>query len=283
MATFYVPEKLKIGFDIRMDQYVNRLGFINYYKPEGDLRFKKTFDAWIDSRVPTEEYDNIPTEGFVLDKSDPNNSWKSFTTTPDYILVYDPRGFEFEISTQNLLYILNYCEVKAGKLLTGEFVYAWLGQQGNNVQLLPVASPEYKEALDAMNIIKNSKNITESDLEIGKIYIHKKDGRLVYLGNFPYGEFSTILSNSGGYNIVYKIKGNAFFFAEISENEKVINTLSYTSKSRLKQLIGVEEEPASSQFMERAKTALEYDFHYTENYKNRHLGRGEMWKGDIFE
>lgn len=278
MVTFYIPQKLKIGFDKRKDQYVDRLGFINYYKPEGDLRFKKAFDDWIDVSIPTEEYDNIPTEGFVLDKGDPNNTWKSFTTTPDYIRVYDPRGFEFNISTQNLLYILDFCEIKAGKLLTGEFVYAWIGEQGNNVQLLPVASPEYQEALKTMDMLLKKKEFKEEDLEVGKIYIHKKDGRLVYLGKFP--NYERWCEN--GVNFC-KIKGNAFFFAGISENEKVIYTYAYTSKARLKQLIGVEDEYASQKFMERSKIALEYDSHYTEKYKNYWLGGGKRWTGDIFE
>jgi hypothetical protein len=37
-----------------------------------------------------------------------------------------PRGFEFEISIPNLLYILQECNSTKG--LDGEFVYAWDGK-----------------------------------------------------------------------------------------------------------------------------------------------------------
>jgi hypothetical protein len=40
-----------------------------------------------------------------------------------HIVVYDPRGFEFEISIPNLLYILQECTSTKGKGLDGEFVY----------------------------------------------------------------------------------------------------------------------------------------------------------------
>jgi hypothetical protein len=45
-----------------------------------------------------------------------------------YCRVYDPRGFEFEISIPNLLYILQECTSTKGKGLDGEFVYAWDGK-----------------------------------------------------------------------------------------------------------------------------------------------------------
>ena len=44
MSEFYVPEKLKIGFQKTELQYIETLGFINYYKPNGELRFKSNFE-----------------------------------------------------------------------------------------------------------------------------------------------------------------------------------------------------------------------------------------------
>lgn len=277
ITNFYIPEKLKIGFRDRKQQYVPRLAFINYYKPAGDLRFKSNFDNWIDSQVPTEEYDNVPTEGFVIDDGASRNDYKRFADTPDYIQIYDPRGFEFQISTQNFMFILNFCEVRTGKLLTGEFVYAWLGEQGNNVQLLPVVAPEYQESLDRMKLFANSKELTESDLVVGNIYHHKRDGKLVFLGKFP--EYYTEVKN--GLQIRKQSRKLVPYFAKMSENELVCHILTYDTKSYLKYI--AENGTASEDFMDKCIVALEYNGKYTQFPKDMFSKGYDKLVGIVFE
>lgn len=75
----------------------------------------------------------------------------------EYIRVFDPRGFEFEISVANLLFILQECTSTRGKGLEGEFVYCW---SGTEMTLLPVDSAEYtndKRIQEFRSIIEKKK------------------------------------------------------------------------------------------------------------------------------
>lgn len=272
---FYIPKKLKIGYNEREQQYVPRLAFINYYRPQGDLRFKKTFDDWIDKNVPTEEYDNIPTEGFVIDNGAERNEYKQFADTPDYIQVYDPRGFEFQISTQNLMFLLNFCEIKTGKLLTGKFVYAWIGEKGNNVQLLPVIALEYQDSLDYMQIMETGKKATMSSLEVGKIYYRKNGERFVFLGHFP--EWYTEVTK--GIKERKKTKTLSPYFAVMSDEELVFR-IATENKSFVNNLI--EGDMASESFMDKCSVALEYDDNYSQFPRDWHTERYKKLKGVVF-
>ena len=53
--------------------------------------------------------------------------------------IFDPRGFEIEISIDNLLYILNLCNTDK-KEIKGKLVYSYYGTE---LVLLPVHSTDY--------------------------------------------------------------------------------------------------------------------------------------------
>jgi hypothetical protein len=86
------------------------------------------------------EYDNIPTEGFVLNRKAGGYS-SGWNHRNSVCRIYDPRGFEIEISVENLLFILEHCDCNKGKGLEGEFVYSW---DKAKLVLLPVSSDEFK-------------------------------------------------------------------------------------------------------------------------------------------
>ncbi len=275
MSEFYVPEKLKIGFQKTELQYIETLGFINYYKPNGELRFKSNFENWIDSNIPTIDCDNVPIEGFVLDREDPKNKYRSFNNTPDYIRVYDPREWEFNITTQNLMYILDYCEIQKGKLLTGKFVYAWIGDKGNNVQLLPIKSPDYKQALSNNKFWMNQKVFEEKDFVLKNIYRHKKYGRCVYIGKYTKMEYShrDNLTNE----FIYKNKGKFHYFVSLSNDDKLRHVHSVSKKS-LTQFIGVESQPCSDFIYDMCEKYYEFETDYSMDKSGKFLKNREILK-----
>jgi hypothetical protein len=126
------------------------------------------------------EFDNVPTEGFVLNKKvgGYSSGWDHRST---YSRVYDPRGFEFEITMENLLFILQECNSMKGKGLEGEFVYAW---NGKDLVLLPTSSEDYR-ASDAYTKAQQGK-VSAKELEAGLTYKHKNMQDYVYLGRFPF-------------------------------------------------------------------------------------------------
>lgn len=126
------------------------------------------------------EFDNVPTEGFVLNKKAGGYSsgWNHRAT---YCRVYDPRGFEFEIQIPNLLYILQECNAYKGKGLEGEFVYSW---DGKDLVLLPVTSPEYVQSIDFTKL--QDEKVSSKELIVGATYVSKNKENYVYLGRFDW-------------------------------------------------------------------------------------------------
>lgn len=124
------------------------------------------------------EFDNVPIEGFVLNKKVGGYStgWDHRQT---YCRVYDPRGFEFEITIPNLLYILENTNSIKGKGLEGNFVYGW---DGKDLVLLPESAPEYEALLKFNEKLQN--RIKKSELVKGYQYMTKTNEVFVYMGEY---------------------------------------------------------------------------------------------------
>lgn len=177
-----IPERISVGFQQREGTYTGKLAYVVYYDQKGVRRKEKSWNSWRDHKISDVSFDNTPTEGFVLNKGvggvRQSYGWNARN---EYIRVYDPRDFEFEISVANLLFILRECDCSRGKGLEGKFVYAW---DGTELVLLPECSLDYQ----------NSKNYTAlqtcsvkaKDLIPGASYITKKQRILTYLGRLDY-------------------------------------------------------------------------------------------------
>jgi len=210
----FIPKRIKVGYNERSDTYTKRLAYIIYYDNKGVLRKETSWLGWIDkghdgreyklnekgeylrdekghvipwinpekvrAPLPTHEFDNVPTEGFVLNKKAGGDSsgWNHRQT---YCRVYDPRGFEFEITIPNLLFILQESNSYKGKGLEGEFVYSW---DGKDLVLLPVSCEDYKMSMGFTKL--QSESVKSKDLIVGAVYQTKQKVELIYLGRFEH-------------------------------------------------------------------------------------------------
>lgn len=176
----FIPKTINVGYQNRDDTYTGKLAYVIYYDEKGKLRKETSWNSWRDKDIPNDEFENVPTEGFVLNKKagDYSTGWDHRHA---YCRVYDPRGFEFEISIENLLYILENANCIRGKGLEGEFVYGW---DGTNLVLMPVESPDYKEINEFNKIVHNNECIKAKDLIIGAIYLTKDNKNWIYMGRF---------------------------------------------------------------------------------------------------
>jgi hypothetical protein len=176
----YIPEKLRVGFQERQGTYNGRLAYVIYIDHKGTLRKEASWRSWRDHKIDPLELDNKPTDGFVLNKgvggARESYGWNARN---EYIRVYDPRGFEFEISVANLLFILQETTCSPGKGLEGKFVYAW---DKDKLVLLPVSSQDYKSCVEYTEL--QSKKISVKDIKFGEIYQDKKQRKMLYLGKF---------------------------------------------------------------------------------------------------
>ena len=179
--SIYIPEKIKVGYQNRYDTYTKKLAYVIYYDEKGKLRKETSWNNWRDEKIEPDDFDNEPTRGFVLNKKvgDYAGDWGNHRQA--YCRIYDPRGFEFEITINNLLYILEHCDCLKGKGLDGEFVYGW---DRKDLILIPVDSPDYKEIKSRTDKIQNGKRFKGKDLIIGATYLTKNDQKWVYMGRF---------------------------------------------------------------------------------------------------
>lgn len=173
-----IPKTIHVGYQNRSDTYTKKLAYVIYTDEKKKKRKETSWNSWRDNKIDPNDFDNEPTSGFVLNKGvgGARGSWSS-NTRNEYIRVYDPRGFEFEISVANLLFILTECNAFKGKGIEGEFVYAW---GGTELVLLPVGCSEYKESSEFTSL--QSKKITKKDMKEGLTYQHKNTNQMVYVG-----------------------------------------------------------------------------------------------------
>ena len=175
-----IPDRLLVGYVNRGETFTGKLAYVTYYKKGGVIAKEVSWKGWRDKAIEPDEFDNVPTEGFEINKSvSRDGRWSNRFI---YCRVYDPRGFEFEISIDNLLFILQICEYDPMSGFKGKFVYAWNKQE---LILLPVISEDYKASrrlLDASSTIKFS----AKDLVPGKAYKTKLSDTAYYLGKLDW-------------------------------------------------------------------------------------------------
>ena len=215
-SNIFIPEKINVGFQNRSDTYTKKLAYIIYYDQKGVLRKETSWNSWRDDKIENFIAENVPTSGFVLNKKAGgyDTGWNHRQT---YCRVYDPRGFEFEITIPNLLYILENTTSTKGKGLEGDFVYGW---EGKDLVLLPTDSPDYKELTEFNKLIHSNNYIKSKDLIVGATYKTKANEEWVYMGRFDYWyvthEYNSLKSNDYGSRNYISIdinKGKYHYFA----------------------------------------------------------------------
>lgn len=177
----FIPQKIRVGFQERNDTYTKMLAYVIYYDEKGKLRKEASWESWRDEKIEPVEYDNTPLEGFVLNKKVGGYAGYYGSFRQAYVRVYDPRGFEFEITVPNLLFILEHTSSIKGKGLEGEFVYGW---DGTDLVLIPTCSPDYIQLAELNEKRFNNTTIKAKDLKIGATYLTKSNEQWVYMGRF---------------------------------------------------------------------------------------------------
>jgi len=181
-TTIFIPKTIKVGYQNRNDTYTKKLAYIIYYDQKNVLRKQKSWEGWRDKNIEPQEFVNEPTSGFVLNKKtgDYKSDWHHRKA---YIRVYDPRNFEFEITVENLLFILENTSSIKGKGLEGQFIYGW---SGKDLILIPTESPDYKELVKYNEIIHEKNYVKVKDLVLGGTYKTKSNEEYIYMGRFDY-------------------------------------------------------------------------------------------------
>ena len=179
-TTIFIPKTIKVGYQNRNDTYTKKLAYVIYYDQKNVLRKQKSWEGWRDKNIEPQEFVNEPTSGFVLNKKvgDYKSDWHHRKA---YIRVYDPRNHEFEITVENLLYILENSSSIKGKGLEGEFIYGW---SGKDIILIPCESPDYKELMELNDLRYEKKKFNIKNMILGATYKSNSNSELIYLGRY---------------------------------------------------------------------------------------------------
>lgn len=178
--TLKYPEDLVVGFQDREDSMIGRLAYVTYME-KNKLRKEKSFNGWRSNDIELLKIKNEPKDGFLISKSVRRDSYH-FGSGRSMIRLFDPDGFDFEISVSNMEYILINCDLNKGEI-KGKFVYTWSGAE---LQLIPVDSDLYRSAV--LQKKNEAQKIKASDLQVGAIYVDKKyEGvHYTYLGRHDF-------------------------------------------------------------------------------------------------
>lgn len=211
MKELFVPEKLKVGFKKREDTVDGNLSYVIYYDEKGKLRKETSWNSWRDKRIDPLDVDNKPIKGFIINKSIAGYR-HDFGSVDAKIRIYDPRGFEFEISVGNLLGIINQSNIMMTEIEV-ECVFAW---SGTDLVLLPTNSEQYK--LSLKHTEKQSQKVSARDLKIGAIYsVKKEDKKYIYIGKYIVSRM--FMSNMNFYMPCSKTKD--FVFKDLKDGKYV--------------------------------------------------------------
>ncbi len=241
----FIPSQIKAGFKIRKDTYTGKLAYVighdgkkwrkepswEGWRHKGDREInvwnektKKWEDVFIKKEeVKPLEMQNIPTSGFVLNRKvgGDRGGWNPRRT---YCRVYDPRGFEFEITIPNLLFILQESNSIKGKALEGEFVYSW---DGKDLVLLPRRSTEYKNSVEYTDL--QSEKVTKKDMIPGCNYLDNKQVNLMYIGYYLYfDEWSNFATSEG--EIEYTPRKKHIFYNQKTNKFEIKSSYSQIKK-----------------------------------------------------
>ena len=215
--SIFVPKTINVGYQNRSGTYTGKLAYVIYTDEKGVLRKQASWDSWRDNSIPPNTYDNVPTSGFVLNKK-VGDTCSHWNFRQAYCRVYDPRGFEFEITIENLLYILENTDSIVGKGLEGDFVYGW---DGKDLVLLPTCSADYKEIEQYSKTVLEAKSITAKMLVVGNTYLGKDGCQYIYLGKHT--TYSWFYYHTYGEELLQELIGKQFWFAKINNSTNVPN------------------------------------------------------------
>jgi hypothetical protein len=137
------------------------------------------------------EYDNKPLPGFTIE----DHGRKRYSTSTTTYNVIDPRGFKVEITSENLIDIVQISGITEG-LIQDKCVWVRHDSRTGMI-LLPVISEDYKEAVENTILLNNKVKI--SDVQIGDTVMTQSGKSGVYMGTHtlyaPLAEVSRVFRN----------------------------------------------------------------------------------------
>jgi len=199
------PDNLVVGFQNRKEC---KLAFVVYRDEKKVLRKEKSWNTWRDRSIEPLEIENKPIKGFVLSETK-RRSRDWFGSGRNVWRVTHPKGFEFEISSNNLEAIISNCDIIKGEIMS-ECLFAW---GGTDMSLVPTTSELYNEVIANTENLKKEK-IKPSTLKVGDKVKFLNGEIATYVG-----KFKSFLSSGAWVEDDYQIVSSTNYW---QRNQKVV-------------------------------------------------------------
>lgn len=219
-----MPNYLNIPKEIIIGKKENQ-AFITY-KQGSKLAKEISFKNWLGNGEQIDAT-NSPRKGFILQDcvGGHGGSWYSYERRA-WAIIKDPRGFNIEITFDNLVWIMKMVSHDHNTGFDGEFVYGWDGAQ---LMLVPVVSKDYRYTTN----IDNKETYKLKDLTVGETYRFPNEHNMIYLGYLPIIKLKDKYMYGYQSNTEYVTKKFHCFHCPYDPYKKFI-TLSSTKKKIIK-------------------------------------------------
>lgn len=286
-TNIFIPKQITVGYQQRNDTYTKKLAYVIYTDNKGVLRKEKSWQSWRKEELGRDDFKNEAIEGFVLNKNVGGHK-SGWDVRQAYCRVYDPRGFEFEITIPNLLYILENANSIKGKGLEGKFIYGW---DGTDLVLIPEYAPEFQDMQDFTDI--QGLNIGKKDLVEGWKYLTKENKVVTYLGHHLCGRPDYISGERlvlpavekehwfyGG--TIFSKKDYKFLSKKLEQDPDFANLMDKAEKHESFKTEGkVEFVPINSQDAKLKQRTIFADS--PEGFCQVHIWNGDYQQGEVFK
>lgn len=178
------------GFNSRSGE-ATPLAFLT---PNGDdkaaLKRKGTVDSWRSKTIPPRVLKSTPLIGYKIDSI--AYRYSSFGGGMDKWRITDPRGFQLEITSDNILYLMSCANINNLEI---DETCVWVRKGTSSLALLPVSSQLYRDLVaEAMKKAEEAKSPKpkEKSITFGSLKPGDRIHTSVYRGALYIGTFSAI-------------------------------------------------------------------------------------------
>lgn len=273
-----IPKEIIIGKK-------NNQAFITY-KQGSKIAKEISFKNWLGDGEQIDAT-NSPRKGFILQDcvGGHGGSWYSYERRA-WAIIKDPRGFNIEITFDNLVWIMKMVSHDHNTGFDGEFVYGWDGSQ---LMLVPTVSKDYTYTTN----IDNKETYKLKDLVIGETYRFPNEHNMIYLGYLPVIKLKDKYMYGYQSNTEYATKKFHCFHCPYDPYKKFI-TVSSTKKKIIKddakpvqtkewidEKIDIELKnvPFSVQWMKREELKIKFKKEFKDNAKRTIMAyRSQTWR-----
>lgn len=152
----------------RQETVMNWLGgAFEYVTDPATGRYKSDGNGGIERQPATRDtriIENVPAEGFKITDDIKRVYWGGGNVV---WRIEDPRGFELEIQSSNLMAIIQVAGLEQGGRIPGKCVW---GRSGGDNILLHETSEEYKDSIKAAETLKAPKQVGKAARQVGGVY-----------------------------------------------------------------------------------------------------------------